>query len=412
VLKPALVLLIAASLALSSLLLSSLYIPAVAYADVGTGAFEGYTVTKLAGIDSIHKALAGNMNATKPFVDTIDWYGKNETESFFIFRYCPDPQNCVIGAATPDGRAIAKAFDPPSKFTSLAGAKISPRGNALLFRSTYSENKTAQDDLYIFIKGGTSLIQLTNNTQVASYSWLPDGNVTFSSAQLTIGCAQGSTTTCNEPQYNYDSTIVVAMPTGERTRTLFQDHSSIVDYAISPDGKKIAFSSFQGNPADPKKEWRLSVYDMTSGSTKVLFSNRDGHAYSTPRWAPSGEAILYTTVTAEPIKSGSSNNNTLSTSGWLNLADLDGKELGRAVFAGSDKGAVPFGTAVTGDGQHIIFAIDQNVSGDGIDGQGIYRITLAHPIPEFPFANLVAVAAIGAAIAVAARMRAKPHTSP
>lgn len=168
--------------ALAGILVAFLVMPVLAAsADSGTGAFEGYTMTKLDSMDSIHLSIAGNVNATKPFIDTIDWYGKNDTESFFIFRYCPDPQNCVIGSATPDGKAI---------------------------------------------------------------------------------------------------------------------------------------------------------------------------------------------------------------------------------FAGDDRGAVPIGPAVTSDGQSIIFAIDQDASGEGIDGPGIYRMTLAHAIPEFPFAGIVAVASIASVIAITTiRMR-------
>ena len=117
--------------ALAGILVAFLVMPALsmaANADSGTGAFEGYTMTKLDSMDSIHLSLTGNVNATRPFIDTIDWYGKNDTESFFIFRYCPDPQNCVIGSATPDGKAIAKAFDRQATLPRFQEPRYPPKG--------------------------------------------------------------------------------------------------------------------------------------------------------------------------------------------------------------------------------------------------------------------------------------------
>lgn len=201
----------------AALLLSTLPAFNQAFAD-GSGVFEGAVITKIAGLDAIGSAL-GSGNATQPFVDSIDWHGMNDTDSFFVFRYCDDPTNCVIGSATPDGKFIEMAFDPPGQYSSLTGARISSGGDALLFKATRGEES---EELYILLKGANSLVQLTNGTQVPAYSWMEDARVAYSELKAEVSCEGGiSGGQCNDPQYNADSRIWVSRPTGENVRTLY-----------------------------------------------------------------------------------------------------------------------------------------------------------------------------------------------
>ena len=112
----------------------------------------------------------------------------NDTDSFFVFRYCDDPTNCVIGSATPDGKFIEMAFDPPGQYSSLTGARISSGGDALLFKATRGEES---EELYILLKGANSLVQLTNGTQVPAYSWMEDARVAYSGLKAEVWCEGG-----------------------------------------------------------------------------------------------------------------------------------------------------------------------------------------------------------------------------
>lgn len=387
-------------LALVGLLLASACLPGLvpaAHAGQGTGAFEGYTITKLASLDTVHRSLFGNNTADKPFIDSLDWHGTADEDSFFVFRYCPDPQSCVIATASPDGKVIQTAFDPPNQYVSLSGAKVSPEGNALLFKARLQDQS---DQLFVWIKGTSALVQLTNGTQVQAYSWTNASRVAYveSSSQLTC---DGGAEQCSNPRYDYNSRIWVARPTGEKVRTFYQEHSFIIDFALSPDEKKLAYTSFTGNPADPRKELRLSVFDPQTGASKVMLSNRNDDTYYTPKWAPSGDALLYAGLTSDSIPGRSGEK--VTPTGALEILSMNG-DTGRVAIAGNSTGAVPFGYTVSKDGQHIYFAVNQDLAGDGIDGPGIYRMQLAHPIPEFPLAGLVAIVSIGTAVA-AARMR-------
>lgn len=395
-----------AGLAACLLLLASICMqelaPQPAYAGEGTGAFEGYTITKLASLDTVHRSIFGNNTADKPFIDSLDWHGTTEEDSFFAFRYCPDPQSCVIATATPDTKVIRTAFDPPNQYVSLSGAKVSPEGNALLFKSRLQDQS---DQLFVWIKGTSALVQLTNGTQVQAYSWTNSSRVAYSETETHLTCAGGAEE-CVNPQYDYNSKIWIARPTGEKVRTLYQDHSFIIDFALSPDEKKIAYTSFTGNPSDPRKEQRLSVFDSETGASKVLLSNRDDDTYYLPKWTPSGHAILYAGLTTDSIQGRSGEK--VTPTGALEILGMDGNA-GRVALAGNSTGAVPFGFTVSKDGQYVFFAVNQDIAGDGIDGPGIYRMQLAHPVPEFPLAGLVAVVSMGAAVA-AARMR-RPATT-
>lgn len=360
----------------------------------GTGAFEGAQITKIADLDAVNKGV-GAGNATAPFIDSIDWYGGGNStdESFFIFRYCTEPENCVIGTATPDGGLIQSAFNPPAGYANLSGAKVSPAGNALLFKAMH---QSGREDLFTYFKGSTVMYQLTNGTAIGTYSWLADGNVTYSEPRAELTCLDGAA--CKNQQFSYSTKIWAIRPTGEKLRTIYESpNTSIADYAVSPDGKKVAYVDFMGEPFDPKKLWRLSVF--YSGSIKVLESNRDGDGYYSPSWTPDGSAILYGSVSQKPF--AARGNSTLGASGWLGLVGADGEERGRMILGGNTegRGAVPFGAAITHDGSRIIFAVNQDVEGDGIDGAGIYSMALAHPIPEFPFAAAIAAVPVAAAIA-------------
>jgi hypothetical protein len=375
-------------------------LPQPAYAGEGTGAFEGYTITKLASLDTVHRSLLGNNTADKPFIDSLDWHGTTEEDSFFVFRYCPDPQSCVIATASPDGRVIQTAFDPPNQYTSLSGAKVSPAGNALLFLAG-QEGQSRQ--LFVWIKGSSALVPLTNGTQVQAYSWTNASRVAYAESEIEIVC-EGGVEQCNNPRFNHDSKIWVARPTGEKVRTLYQDHSFIVDFALSPDEKKIAYTSFTGNPSDPGKEIRMSVFDSEVGSSKVMLSNRGDDTYYMPRWTPGGDAVLYAALTGDSMQGRSGEK--VAPTGVLEIMNVaSGNNAGRVALAGSSTGAVPFGFTVSRDGQYVFFAVNQDVSGDGIDGPGIYRMQLAHPVPEFPLAGLVAAVSIGAGVVAAARLR-------
>lgn len=181
-----------AGLAACLLLLASICMqelaPQSAYAGEGTGAFEGYTITKLASLDTVHRSIFGNNTADKPFIDSLDWHGTTEEDSFFAFRYCPDPQSCVIATATPDTKVIRTAFDPPNQYVSLSGAKVSPEGNALLFKSRLQDQS---DQLFVWIKGTSALVQLTNGTQVQAYSWTNSSRVAYSETETHLTCAGG-----------------------------------------------------------------------------------------------------------------------------------------------------------------------------------------------------------------------------
>ena len=62
---------------------------------------------------------------------------------------------------------------------------------------------------------------------------------------------------CNDPQYNAEGRIWVSRPTGEKVRTLYQENSNIIDFAQSPDGKKLPYVAFEGIPSDVRKVWKL-----------------------------------------------------------------------------------------------------------------------------------------------------------
>lgn len=144
--------------------------------------------------------------------------------------------------------------------------------------------------------------------------------------------------------------LEVANVDGEQAYEILRSHTSIISPAWSPDGKKLAYVSFE------KKKPVVYVHDLASGKRQIL-ANFEG-SNSAPAWSPDGKKLAVTL--------------TLKGHSQIYLINQDGSDLQLL----TDSASIDTEAAWGADGQTLIFVSDRS-------GQPqIYQIAIQGGTPK------------------------------
>ncbi|HLQ62328.1 MAG TPA: hypothetical protein VK131_10720 [Candidatus Acidoferrales bacterium] len=222
-----------------------------------------------------------------------------------------------IYLAAPDGSGRRPLVNAPWQ---SAQPKISPDGRTLLFSSQWSEYPKVgvyRADL------ATLLVQ---NLSAESFGAGLDGDPRFSADGRQVVFA--SSFTAAGPAGGPSNTQIYLMNADGTGRVrLTHDAFFDTDPALSPDGRFVAYSSYQGPdqpvPGKPNNgfvfpvaDWHLMVLDLSTGATRSLTGGKDctrvdptrpcrpdeGPAW-VPVWSPDGSRIGYQSIVS-PVVSG------------------------------------------------------------------------------------------------------------
>lgn len=144
------------------------------------------------------------------------------------------------------------------------------------------------------------------------------------------------------------SELVIADADGYNRHVLFQSPAPLMSVQWSPDGKQLAYVSFE------RKRPRVYVHNLAEGSRKVIANFRGTN--SSPAWSPDGKQLAVTLS-----KDGGSQ---------IYMIDADGKNLRRL----SDNRSRDTEPSFSPDGRHILFSSDRGGSPQvyriPVDGNG------------------------------------------
>jgi TolB protein len=149
---------------------------------------------------------------------------------------------------------------------------FSPDGQWVIHRS----NRGGASNLWWQPLNGKSPVQLTTGTGPDTYpSVARDGKIAFLNSRSR-------------------NTLLTLSFTSSTSTTLLTDSSRLWAPALSPDGKRIAYSR-----DEPDGSWHLWIIPAEGGAARQLTSGKEPEVY--PRFTPDGASILFNTWGPEPL---------------------------------------------------------------------------------------------------------------
>ena len=245
-------------------------------------------------------------------METLDWW--------------PDGRSLVLAGnkeAEPEMTRldVASGRVTPLRYTCPPGAvdtrpRVSPDGTRVLFRRTVSDD--VQTISVLDVASGVVTPLVTADRMMPGHDWLPDGGVVYALALAAGGhlwrLASADGTARPQPLPVEQPGIFPDIAAGglvfERWRvdiglwnTDFALPDTLVAWApstaydaypdISPDGSRVAFLS--------ERSGSLQVWVASrSGTRAQAVTDMDGISYSTPRWSPDGERLVFAAVAGVP----------------------------------------------------------------------------------------------------------------
>jgi serine/threonine protein kinase/Tol biopolymer transport system component len=147
----------------------------------------------------------------------------------------------------------------------------------------YASDSSGVPNLWLMDADGSNAVQLTDLSQGACQpNWHPDGT----KLAFTSPCPK------NQELYS-GSSIFVINADGSGLAPLFASvPGGDFNPTWSPDGKKVAFTSFRGGDIP-----QIYVFDTVTNET-VLISDEEGKLCQEPSWSPDGKYIVFSVGTA------------------------------------------------------------------------------------------------------------------
>ena len=204
------------------------------------------------------------------------------------------------------------------------GPNLSPDGQKIAYESIGSQPSNPEGDreVYVMNADGSGITNLTNNRATLNDrtpEFSPDGQkIAFVSEGEQVGNPQA------------DSEIYAMNLDGSDQKNLTNNGDLLheVGFSFSPDGQKIAYTSFGPQASNPEGEPEVYVMSASDGSGQKNLTNNDGVvADQDPSFSPEGQKIAYTSdgpQTSNPVggdevyvmNSDGSGQKNLTNNGW------------------------------------------------------------------------------------------------
>jgi hypothetical protein len=394
------------------------------------GYFDDIKIRKLVDYSTIQNSRLVTDTEKKSYgvwFNGLDWShgdGRNVgVKNFFIFRFCTGTPLCSIWMSSgADGsNQVRKLVDLPDRFLWIGDPKIAPSDDSILFKAQYNDNSgpngtlKTHEDLFKYAFSDKKIVQISDGIPVSAFSWMPNGNIAYIETHANTTCpgVQGrglSTMPCPGIIYHYNSTIWMADSSdGKQLERLYNGAKHFGDMAVSPDGRKIALSEVFDSLLPRASIWNLTVFDIGKKDFELLAKGENG-TIEAPRWTPDGQSILYVTSVNHFVQDRNAGMQS-SPAGWLSIVSAhpeegkggeDHKVTSQLIFGNSSSPytALPFDPAISPDGRSVIFGINYDVLGGGLDGPGIYEIDFAKPIPEYNMPLVIMTVGIAGVVAM------------
>lgn len=324
-----------------------------------------YHTTQLEEIDTkkIFSQLGSN-DPSSQYIDLLDWSRDGKS---VLFEY-----GVNLGTMSPDGKNVTR-LDIQTNFAHIDRARFLPGGDSVIILA--GKPSGAFSNLYKYSLNDKTLHQITNSSTgelITSFAVTPDGNLVY-----------GSETISSTGDYlGFD--MWLASPDGTKTNLyekLFdpsvrhskdfdgRDHFYVQD--VSNDGKKIlVYITYSTGWFEIHSS--TGIFDI---KTK-MFDSRFTNFGVNQRLTPTGDLVIYVMPTGDKTPGGP-----------MELVSTDNSYHEVLHSGESLPGDYPTSFVISPDGKYILSKIQPW----SYQGQKIFRMDLAQPVPEFSLAPTVLV---------------------
>lgn len=228
-------------------------------------------------------------------------------------------------------------------------------------RALFADNNT----IYVLVKSNLLAYKIYNSSGLV-YSARHQLDGTISSFDIIRDNHNNSNSGFKLVFVESYRTLWLADSTGKKISRLY-DAESASDVAVSPDGRSIAFvvrKSIEGNSY--LGDVQLLILNIEDNKIHEVFHERTSSTPEKIKWTSNGQLLTYQEGGGVRIPTA-----------YLYVTNTDGS-FRQTIFGGVD---APEGYVVSKDGSTVMVGINPYL-GTTVASK-LYRLDLAHPIPEF-----------------------------
>lgn len=244
---------------------------------------------------------------------------------------------------------------------------------------------TDSNTIYALVRNALLVYEISNSSELVKVGqYYLDGGIT----SFDIVRQPNNNSSFNLVLAQSYHTLWLAESTGKKISKLYEGQLA-PSFAVSPDGSKIAFSidESSGEPSYFRKI-RFVVLDIAKGETSQVFDEETNGYPNEIKWTQNSQLLTYQEGAGVRIPMA-----------YLKVISTDGSDR-QAIYGGID---APASYVVSGDGKSVLIGINPYLA-TGVASK-LYRLDLAHPIPEFSaLMSLVIMAGVIGIVVMAGRM--------